>query len=38
MLADVGSEVDEALVETESDSDGSADRPGGNIDDEGDRQ
>ena len=38
MMADVGSEVDEALVETESDSDGSADRPGGNSDGEGDRQ
>ena len=38
MLADAGSEVDEALVETESDSDGSADRPGGNSDGESDRQ
>ena len=38
MLADAGSEVDEALVETESDSDGSADRPGGNNDGEGDCQ
>ena len=38
MLADIGSEVDEALVETESDNDGSADRPGGNSDGEGDRQ
>ena len=37
-LADIGSEVDEALVEIESDSDGSADRPGGNNDGEGDRK
>lgn len=38
MLADVGYEVDEALVETESDSDGSVDRLGGNSDGEGDHQ
>jgi hypothetical protein len=36
LLADVGSEVEEALVETESDSDDSADRPGGHSDDEDD--
>ena len=35
LMADVESEEDEALVETESASDGSADRPGGNSDGEG---
>jgi hypothetical protein len=37
-MADVESEEDEALVETESASDGSADRPGGNSDGEGDHE
>ena len=36
LMADVESEEDEALLETESDSDGSADRPGGRSDGEGD--
>ena len=36
MMADVASEEDEALLDTESSSDGSADRPGGNSDGEGD--
>ena len=35
-MADVASEEDEALLDTESPSDGSADRPGGNSDGEGD--
>ena len=38
LMADVESEEDEALVETESASDGSADRPGGNSDGEGDHE
>ena len=35
-MADVASEEDEALLDTESSSDGSADRPSGNSDGEGD--
>ena len=36
MMADVASEEDEALLDTESSNDGSADRPGGNNDGEED--
>ena len=35
MMADMASEEDEAVLDTESSNDGSADRPGGNSDVEG---